>query len=449
MYIPNATYTSSRWADYYDGSVSSSSPDYNYSGPGIKSNYTEMLTTYAALSSADQANNYVFLQLGKVILSDQTSQMVDLWGDIPFFKSNSLNSSRTISDAPYDNAETVYDSIIGYLKDVNAYLDTVNLSSVVATSLAKQDLIYGGNLTKWRMYANSLRLRLLMRISNYNESMAKTEVTTMLNDPSTYPLINDNADNAQFNQSPSTIQSSLSGAISLAPYAPAYLLDTVMNLNNDPRIPVYWDANASGQYVGFSSSSTAADYSTAVSNRSLATIDSATFIYNYNLPGILFNAAETDFLIAEAYERWGLGDASVPYYAGIDQSIAFYYKINQTRILSSGSWPVLASPSAASISSFKGKSAVLYSGTTTQKLTKIYTQKWAHFFILQAQQAWAEYRRTGYPVLNFYVNTGSANAINPPSRLLYPSEQSLYNNANYLQVASKDTRSGKVFWDVN
>ena len=71
-----------------------------------------MQTTYAALSATEQAKQYVFLQCAKVILYDQTAQMVDLWGDIPFSKANSLNTAtRTVIDAPFDDAAAIYDTL--------------------------------------------------------------------------------------------------------------------------------------------------------------------------------------------------------------------------------------------------------------------------------------------------------------------------------------------------
>ncbi|MDE1193504.1 MAG: SusD/RagB family nutrient-binding outer membrane lipoprotein [Arachidicoccus sp.] len=417
-------------------------------GPGILSNYAEMNAAYSALSEDKKADQYVFLQVGKVIVCDQTAQMIDLWGDIPYFQANSINSNRNIVNAPFDAAATIYDTLISNLKDLNTYFAAASLSSNAQSALTAQDLIYKGKLSKWREYANSLRLRLLMRISNANESFAKTEVATMLQDPNTYPLLTDNADNAQLNQSPSTLESDIQGGIGLAPFAPDYLLDSIMAPNNDPRLAVYWDTVSGGKYVGFPITGTASDYTNAVNNHTISTFDSSTFIYNYNVPGILFNAAETNFLEAEAYERWGLGDASIPYYAGIQNSIDFYYGINASRILKSGSWPVLAEPSSTQISTYEALPSIAYSGSTEQKLAKIYTQKWEHFFILQAQQAWAEYRRTGYPQLKFYDNV-SSDGENPPLRLLYPSAEALYNADNYSKVASQDKKTTKIFWDVN
>ncbi|HTN35922.1 MAG TPA: SusD/RagB family nutrient-binding outer membrane lipoprotein [Arachidicoccus sp.] len=447
MYIPNPDYMSSRWTDYYAGSMTNNSPDYNYSGPGILSNYSEMEKTYATLSSADQKDNEVFLKVANVIVADQTSQLIDLWGDVPFFQSNSLNKDRSVTNAPFDDAAIVYDTLLLRLNELNDYFDTANLSQVALSGLKQQDLIYNGNLDNWRRYTNSLRLRLLMRLSFVDEAKVKPLVMAMLANPSKYPLLDDNQYNAQLKMSPTNLNSDVQGAIGLAPYAPAYLLDTVMQANNDPRLPVFWSKNKSGEYKGFPSNGTAAQYTAAATARSLSTFDSSTFIYNYNIPGVLFNAAETDFLKAEAFERWGGGDASVAYYAGIEQSISFYFGINQSHILKSLSWNTLPNPNSAAISAYKAKADIAYTGSHEQRLRKIWTQKWEHFFILQAQQAWAEIRRTGYPKLPIYRTSFSGGEL-PPSRLLYPQSEAQYNASNYSKVADKDKRDTKVFWDV-
>lgn len=445
MYIPSGAYTENRWNDFYTGAWSQDDHDPNYYGPGIMASYREMQTTYAALSTTQQQQQTVFLKCAQVLLFDQAAQMIDLWGDIPFTQAGSLNSSRTVSPAPFDDAASLYDTLITNLKDLNTWFASATLPAAAATELGKQDLMYKGDLTLWRRYANSLRLRLLMRISNIKEASAKTEVTAMLNDPATYPLIADNAQNAVVWMSPTTLKSDLLDVFSSFRVAPAYLLDTLMVANNDPRTAVYWDTNQSGQYVGFPSNGTSTDYEVV---GKYATYDSATFYYNYNIPAVLFTASEVSFLQAEAYERWSLGTAQTAYETGINQSVAFYYGINQSKVLRSLSWASLTTPSAAAINTYLLQSAIAYSGSTTQKLAKIYTQKWEHFFILQSGQAWAELRRTGYPVLTFATATASG-ATTPPVRLLYPSSEQLYNAENYSKVASKDTRNTRIFWDVN
>lgn len=441
MYIPSTTYTENRWVDFYDGATGT---DYNYSGPGIMSNYREMQAAYNELSTSQQELQQVFLKCAEVIVYDQASQMIDLWGDIPFSEANSLNSSKSLSYAAFDDAASLYDTMITNLKVLNTYFDTASIATATKTELAKQDLMFSGDLTKWQRYANSLRLRLLMRISNYDESTAKSEVTTMLADAGTYPMISSNDYNAVVWMSPSALKSDLYDVFSGYPYAPAYLLDTLMVANGDPRTDVFWDADGTNGFKGFPSTGTSTEYEAG----GYATYDSATFFYNYNIPAVLMTAAEVSFLKAEADERWSLGTAQTDYETGITQSTAFYYSINSKMVLKSGDWTALTAPTTATISTYLLQSDIAYSGTTTEKLAKIYTQKWMNFFILQSGQAWAEYRRTGYPELSFATSTSSSGST-PPTRLLYPSSEQLYNSANYSAVSGKDTRDTKIFWDVN
>jgi hypothetical protein len=447
MYVPSITYNQSRWNDYYSGSIptSGNTPDYNYNGPGIVSSYREMQTLYASLSATEQAKQYVYLACAQVLLYDQTAQMVDLWGDIPFSEAGSLNVSRTVEYPKFDDAAGIYDTLIAGLKTLNTFFDTASLSTEVAANLAKQDMLLGGDLTLWRRYANSLRLRLLMRISYENVSEAQTEVTAMLADPTTYPMISDNSQNVTLKMSPTTLKSDLLSAFTGNPYAPAYLLDTLMAANNDPRTAVLWDSVKGQAYHGFPTNGTVSDYD----NGGWATFDSATFMYNYNVPGVLFTASEVSFLTAEANERWGAGStsAATAYANGINQSVAFYYGINQSKILSAGSWASLPSPSQASIDAYIAGSNIAYTGTQAHKLALIGTQNWLNFFILQSGQAWAELRRTKYPALTFPTSS-YGDAPQPPTRLMYPSSESEYNATNYAAVSSKDTRSTKIFWDV-
>jgi hypothetical protein len=267
----------------------------------------------------------------------------------------------------------------------------------------------------------------------------------MLADPATYPLITSNSQNVLLQESPTTLKSDLRDALTGSPYAPAYLADTLMANNADPRLTILFDSvQGSSYYTGFPSNGTVAQYETP---NTYATYDTVTFMYNYNVPGVLFTAAEVSFLTAEANERWGAGStpAATAYANGINQSIAFYYGINQSSILRSGSWPKTASPSAAAITNYINN--VAYTGTTAQKLNLIATQNWINFFILQAGQAWAEQRRTGYPALHFATAT-YAGAAQPPVRLLYPASEKEYNSTNYAAVSATDTRDTKVFWQT-
>jgi hypothetical protein len=446
MYTPSSGYNEDRWKGFYT--------------KGIMNEYRELQKTYDGLDVAEQERNLIFLQLAKIILYDQACQLVDYWGDIPFTEAGGLNLTNKLSYAKFDNAEDVYNEAINALDEINTYLSTVTISSSTVTSLKLQDILLNGNLPLWRKYANSLRLRMLMRISNVNESTAKTSVTAMLNDPDKYPLLESNADDVLLKMNAPSftsegIRSGLTdGATSSGAVAPYYILNHVMVDNGDPRLPVLWDPGFDSTtwvdqvYLGFNSSGTTSDLESQWSKGLLSTYDSATFILNWNCPGVLFTASEVSFLKAEAYERWSLGTAQDEYEKGIRQSIAFYFNINQSTYLNPNvtfSRAALESPSEADISAFITSSDFAYTGTTTEKLAKIYTQKWLNFFILQAGQAWSELRRTGYPVLTFAEDP--TYSYLPPNRLLYPDAEKSSNTENYSVVSSKDTRSAKIFWE--
>ena len=444
MYIPNSSYTEGRWTDFYNGSTGT---DYNYSGPGILNSYREMQTTAAGLSATEQELQKVYLKCAQVLVYDHAAQLVDLWGDIPFTKAGSLNTAdRTVKPAAFDDAASLYDTLILGLKDLNTYFDTATLAPTASSGLAKADLLYKGDLAMWQRYTNSLRLRLLMRISNVSESKAQAEVTTMLADAATYPLIDANSQNATFKMSPTAVRSDLYDPFRDFGFAPAFLLDTLMLANNDPRTDAIFDPHYVNGYRGVPYNVTTTDYGAG----KYACYDSATYMYNNNIPGVLFTASEVSFLKAEAGERWGITSAQAAYETGVYQSVAYYYGLNQSRVARDGSpkaWPALVTPSDATIATYLLGAGVAYSGTATEKLAKIYTQKWMHLGVLQAGQAWAELRRTDYPVLQFATSTNAA-AATPPTRLLYPSTEVLYNGANYSAVAAKDKRDTKIFWDV-
>jgi hypothetical protein len=233
-------------------------------------------------------------------------------------------------------------------------------------------------------------------------------------------------------------------------YAPDYMLNTVMLPANDPRIPVVFDkyGATSGKVftpnkeykampISFNTEETNTNY------MYYSILDSTTFLQNPALPGMVMTASEVNLLKAEAFERWGGGDAKAAYDNALKQSVSFYYYLNN---LNTTGLKTVAKPNDSVVEDFVNNANVAYSGSSSEKLAKIYTQKWTHFGFLQSIQAWSEYRRTGFPQLTFAA-ASSVGYEHPPVRLLYPSSESTYNSANYKLVQPKDTRNTKVFWD--
>jgi len=279
----------------------------------------------------------------------------------------------------------------------------------------------------------------------------------MINNPSLYPLADGALNyvpmqNDVLLQPLTTYADDLHNALSeVFNYsAPDYMLNTVMKPANDPRIPVLFDKYGRTEGDQFIPNT---DYNALpVSNNAeqqqvnltrYAILDSATFLFNSKLPGIVITASEINFLKAEAWERWGGGDARAAYEMAIRQSVTFYYYLNS---LNTVTHMPLTPPDPAAIETFLQSDQMKYTGTTNEKLAKIWIQKWVHFGFLQSGQGWAELRRTKQPVLQFYPSTLPGYEW-PPSRLVYPSSEISY-NTNYASVRDKDVRTGKIFWDV-
>ncbi|HEY8935563.1 MAG TPA: SusD/RagB family nutrient-binding outer membrane lipoprotein [Cyclobacteriaceae bacterium] len=448
MYQQNESYIQDRWDDYYRPSAN---------GAGVIANFRALESAYNKLTDIKKEQTNVYLQAAKVVLYDQTAQMVDLWGDIPFSEAGELTNDGKIVYAKFDSASQIYSTIIDDLKTISDYFATLTLEQSTLTEFSKQDILLSGDLGRWQRYANSLRLRLLMRLSYVDEDKSKIAVLEMLNDAAHYPLLNDAGYSPGMHDillmPLTTYSDDLHNAFTdWTNYpAPYFALEEVLKPANDPRIPVLYDkygATINGDFIPNAEFNAMPLTLTSVEQQEnmehYSIIDSVTFLYNTKLPGIVFTSSETSFLKAEAYERWGGGDAAQEYINGIRNSIIFYYYLNN---INTNALKRLTAPSSDSIESFLSNTAFIqYEGTSEEKLAKIWTQKWIHFGFMQSIQSWAELRRTGYPQLVFNPSSRSGFEL-PPSRLTYPENEKTY-NANYATVASRDFRDATIFWDV-
>ncbi|WP_374165095.1 SusD/RagB family nutrient-binding outer membrane lipoprotein [Arcticibacter sp. MXS-1] len=449
-YKESSNYTQEYWTDFY-------SPGGN--GGGVLGLYRAMERAYGELPEAEKQAQDIFMQAGKVVLIDEASKMVDMWGDIPFSKAGSLPTSSTIVNAPFDDQVSLYKGFIADLDKLNTFFAT----AATTDAFKKYDILLSGNVSKWQRYVNSLRLRLLMRTSNVDENTARTEILKMLASPATYPLV-DGDNNGSYNPATSDIllrplttnTATLNNAYTegLGYYAPDYMLNKVMLPTNDPRIPVLFDKYFyteggkkiyNTEFKAMPVTLTEAQQGAATGRYSV--VDSTTFLTNAALPGIVITASEVNFIKAEAYLRWGSeADARVAYETAVRQSITFYFYLHT---INTSAAVIEPTPSAAAVNTFIAAPGVALSGTTTDKLKMIITQKWLHFGSLQSVQAWSEYRRTNYPALTFPSEGKQTGYTTPPTRLLYPSSEVNGNSDNYEAVKAKDTRTTKIFWDVN
>lgn len=448
-YQQNPSYCADRWNDFYRNGNNAS---------GAMAQYRAMEYAYAQLpTEADRQYMAVFMQAAKVAWLDQASQVVDMWGDIPFFQAGLLPTSGQLIYAPFDDAASIYRYMLDELKKAADYFTNRELPTGVRQSFAQQDILMNGDVRKWQQYCNSLRLRLWMRISNFDEATARTQVLNMLNNPTLYPLLQGDNDYAPLQhdillQPLASYTDNMYNALTeLTNYsAPQFMLDQQMKSSDDPRIPVLFDKfgkmvndvfSPNEDYNGLPNHLPGEAQQPIIGN--YAILDSATFLFNTKLPGIIMTSSEINFLKAEAFQRWGGGDARTCYERGIRQSIIFYYYLNSLNTITRAP---LHMPDAGAINTFLHQSKIDYDAVPQERLSRIATQKWIHFGFLQSVQSWAEVRRTGFPVLDFYPLTFPG-AEQPPTRLLYPPSETSY-NPHYADVKDKDLRTGKIFWQT-
>lgn len=339
------------------------------------------------------------------------SVLVDSYGDIPY--SEALDIDNVLPK--FDSAKDVYLSLLDRLKNASDQLNPAG------QSFGANDVVYAGNVAKWKKFGNSLLLKLGMRIIDADASAGSQAVSAAL----AGGVFSSNDDNAayQYLSDPPNhhdwygwnVIQRLRYFVGTTPFV------NLLNELNDPRRPVYFD-QVDGEYKGAQSGlpHNYFEYS-PVSNR----------YFQPNQENLLMDYASVKFYLAEAAERGiaGVSGAASHYEEAIRASLEYYGVGDQADAY-------LAQPS------------VNYNTAVGDWKQKIGNQKWLSLFD-QSFEAWAEYRRLDYPVLQAPAAARS-NVV--PRRFLYPLNEQSINGANYAEAVSRmggDTYETRLFWDVN
>lgn len=362
-------------------------------------------------------------------------RLTDLFGDIPY--SEITKSNKEINRTPkFDKQEEIYPALVQKVDAAMARLTSGDLS------YGSSDFFYKGSIDKWKKFGNSLKLKLGMRMRYANPSLAQKTVTEAMT--SATGLFSSNSDNAAvptYNDAQAENQNPILRQMTTGSADLRYLANTLVDKlkeYNDPRLPllaepVNFNGTATYQGIGVAltdnqlSQLIRANYSTA--NKS--TWFSLTFA---PIPSYAFTYSDICFYKAEAaLLGWGATPANAQTFftEGVKAALALP-PYNMTAIPSAYE-PVLN----------------LSSLTDEQKMEKIATQKWIHLFG-RDMEAFAEWRRTGYPRLTPGPNPGSTNG-QIPRRAIYSSEEAELNAANLKEAAARMTNGdsflSKVWWD--
>lgn len=324
--------------------------------------------------------------------------VTDLWGDVGYSEALQGRDASTGSTPAFDPQAEVYGALLADLAAAQAMLEPG------ALGLGKADLIYDNDITKWARFANSLRLRLAMRLSTAAPTTGAAEFQDALADG----VFESNDDNA--------VLWYIEGGNSVHPIfsyernrddhsVSKTILDTLQSFA-DPRLPVYAKPTAAGTYAGMPNGSLTQPALTAISKI-------GEFYSRADAPALVMTYAEVLFLQAEAAERgWITADAGALYEAGIRAAME------------------TVGVGTTAIDTYLAQARVQYQGGAAG-LEQIGLQKWLALYG-NSVEAYAEYRRTGVPEL--LPGPDALNGGLIPARLPYPTRESALNDAN-LQAA--------------
>ena len=364
-------------------------------------------TVYAPDESPSVKKNK--LAIVEIISVYSYSILVETFGNVPY--SEALNLDKKLPK--YDDGLTIYKALLTRLDAAIANIDQT------AESFGKADNMYKGDAAKWYRFANSLKLRMGMILSDVDATTAKAAVESAAT--KAFTSNSDNATLVYLGAAPNTnpIYSDLV-ASGRHDFVPTSTIITAMESVNDPRIPFYFTELEEGGYLGGEP---------GASNDFYAFSHVADKIQIATFEGMIFDYAEVEFLLAEAKERGYsvTGTAESHYNTAITASISYW------------------GGTSAEVTQYLANTAVAYTTAPGDWKTKIGTQKWFSLYN-RGFEAWTEWRRFDVPVLAPAVDAVS----DIPLRYTFPIAEQTLNGANYASASTAiggDDVATKLFWD--
>jgi hypothetical protein len=431
--------------------------------------YTAFANNLSAIIRKTQDNPQLVNKkaIARILRAWVFSQATDTYGDIPYFDSNRPSEEAVITPR-YDTQESIYQDLFKELKESAAELDGAK------DSYGDADVMYHGDVEKWKKFANALRLRLALRVRYVDAALSAANITDLTEDN----LITAREDDAylftsaQVNEQRNANYNYLVelGSINPSHHIGKTYLD-ILKDNNDPRISVYADTAllAGFGYRGapLLGGNVPVEEKYAYGNNSVSGRSALWFVPEIEMD--VLKSSEVYFALAEAAVfNLRTGDAD-DYFkkgiaAGIREAQDFYDNAvpqlpNVLRMINP-SWSDAdinnyidyKKMKQVDIDNFLASSVTTLSGTDEEKLEQIINQK---LIVLPADglEGWSEWRRTGYPrVLTTQHDASLLHGI-AMRRFHYPQNEALINGTNFSAALSRmngeDDVLNKVWWDAN
>ncbi len=424
---------------------------YNISGESYNNQwngemYSGILQNSQLLINQTQEKNPAYAGIAKIIKAYGFAMATDIWGDIPYSQAlKALGSTNAADFTPaFDTQQDIYvgndakkiQSLFALVREGMADLDKPS-----AIRPGSDDVIYGGNVTRWKRLGNTLLMKLALTIRLQNPDLAKTVINEVLSTPG--GLIVDNADDFQVGFANESGKWNPFYSFNYINRTTDQMLgqryrDTLL-LSNDPRLGRFFTpvtaANGTISYPAANNGGGGA-IPVTVAGRSR---------YGQYIVGTHTNAALTTatgdapvrmitnfqraFMIAEAILTLGIaGNANTVYQEGIRASM------------------LKAGLTTAEINAYftANPTVVTLSGSPQRQLNQVMTQKWIAN-VGNGYEAWNDWRRTGFPRLAVANNAAGEDGT-IPVRFPYPTNEQ-QRNPNCPNPGPR--ANVKVWWDAN
>ena len=413
----------------------------------------------------DKTDDPVALALGKLFRVVIMQRVTDMYGPIPYSKIISKTGKVSLT-VPYDSQEEVYKQMFSELDEVSDVLrDNLNLS---AEAFRKFDDVYQGDLSKWLKFTNSLKLRMAMRLTYVPEMQA--EIQRIAEEAVTAGVMTEINDNAFLKVEENRVamifndwNDQRAGA-DIISYMNGYKDPRREKMFTTVKMTVY-DENFQPQEVdGYAGIRIGIDVTTKdemVNAYSIPIISSTS-------PFLWMNAAEITFLRAEgALRGWNMGGEAKDLY-NMAIALSFeQYGLSGSEIYAENSTdtPEAYNDPTFAYTDWEGPRSTITiawedgADNFERNLERIITQKYLAIFP-NGQEAWTEWRRTGYPrqivvaenKTNSAVLIGNGYDLGGVRRLPYPRTEYEQNGENLHNAISKylggvDNAATKVWWD--
>lgn len=430
----------------------------------VASSYTESYSTvvplWQDLKGKTETQFPEVFALAQILKISAWHKATDMFGPIPY-----KEAGKGLITVPYDSQEEVYKSMFKELSDaievLTKYADNGN-----SKLLPNADAVYAGDVHKWVVYANSLMLRLAMRVYYADAALSKKYALQAVNH--SYGVMKTKDDEAKMERGAS-LEFNNNLDVLINQYNECRMGSSMLAYlggYQDPRLPKYFNTSTVSQavtvgtYGKYSGVPTGHDVSSNDAFR-----DSSRPAITSTTPTYWMRASEVYFLLAEAALHGFAvgGTAESLYEKGIEMSF------EENGIASSEVADYMSSGLKPSAYSFHltnpgvnvdvpavTEATTAWSGTDEEKLEKIMIQKWIALYP-NGQEAWTEYRRTGYPKLHSVVTNYSNGEIDSEvgiRRMRFPTNKSTSaEDIANLESARKLLRGGldkagtRLWWD--